>query len=220
MANIITDFSGEKRVVMTDARFAREPLTGFFTGWSHIRVALYALVTDSGANITGTPRWAFGVCAGSTNIMGDATTDHFCGAISNLGTWTRTAGPPTRYSGSSLWVPAKKVVSTLTTGTAFSGAAVFMATATLGMYFIDIIKGSPDYSLQFFRPTSTPSPTLSDFLTQSVATIPAFTNHAYSTAQTVAVDEATDGTFDHGCVWWDQAVCNVNIAAWRMYRIA
>lgn len=219
MANIITDFAGEKRVVMTDARFARKPLTGFFAGWSHIRVALYALVTDSGANITGTPRWAFGVCAGSTNIMGDATTTHFCGAISNVATWNRST-TPTRFNTASMMVPAKQVVSTLTTGTAFGGSAIYLQTAVLSMYFIDIIKGSPNYSFQLFKPTGAATPTLSDFLTQAASGVPAFTNHALSTAVTVAVDEATDGTFDHGCVWWDQSVCNVNIAAWRMYRIA
>jgi hypothetical protein len=219
VANIITDFSGDKRVVMTNARFAREPLTGFFTGWSKIRIALFLTITDSGITLTGTPRFAFGLCAGSTDIMGDTTTTHFCGMITNVANWTRAGSPP-YFLTASMTSPAKKVGTTLTVGTAFGGGCFH--TGALQMYFIDITKGSPNYSFNIFEynSTTTPSVTLAQFLTQSVNAVPSFSNHVYPSAQTVAVDEATDGTFDHGCVWWDQAACNIQIAAWRMYRLA
>lgn len=219
MANVILDVSGEKEVVMTNAYFGRKPVPVIFSSWTTLRVALFYKVNDSGANITGTPRFGFGLCSGTTNILGDATTTHFVGAITNAATWTRATGP-IRYVDGSAWVPSKKVGSTLTTGTTFGTA--FHHTTVLQTAFVDITKGSPNYSLRVFVPSSNTAPvqTLTDFNTQSVLASPAFTSCNYLAAQTVAVDEATDGTLDAACVWWNQTVPTIQIAAWRVFKIA
>lgn len=217
MANIITDVGGDNMVRMTNARFARQPLPDIFTGWSQLRVALYLSLNDSGANITGTIRFAFGLCAGSTNIPGDATCTHFAGGLLASSPWTR-ATAPTRYSGINFF-PSKLVGTTLTTGTPTSG--VVMRTAVPQMVFVDIIKGSPNYSFRpFFPGTATESPSVANFEAQSVAGTPAYANYTYATAQTVAVNEGTDGTFDHSCVWWNQSSPTFDIAYWRVYRLA
>lgn len=217
MANIITDLgSGEMAVRMTDARFARQPIPSVFTGWTTLRVALLIRLINNGVNLTGTPRFGFGLCAGGTNILGDATTDHFAGMLSTTATWTRNA----TFYGQFSVNPAKRVNTTITTGTALTPNTLIMTGTTSSLFFIDITKGSPDYSFQTFcRVNTTGTPALSDFLLQSVNAVPVFASHSYTAAQTLAVNEATDGTFDYSCVWWDQAATSMDILAWRVYRV-
>jgi hypothetical protein len=205
---------------MTNARFAREPLAGFFTGWSKIRVALLMQMTDAGVNLTGTPRFAVGLCSGSSDIIGDASTTHFVGAITNGSEFTRET-TPARYAGSNSLRAAKRVGTTLTVGGAAASTFRFHTTAPQ-MFFVDITAGSPNYGVQIFYYTSATAPvvTHSDFLTQSLIGTPSFTNHGYLASQAVAVNEGTDGVLDHGCVWWDQAASNMQILSWRMYRLA
>lgn len=222
MANIITDVSGVKNIRMTNARFARSPISSFFSGWSKVRIALYASIGDSGANITGTPVFGVGLCSGSTNILGDATTTHFAGALWQDATVTRFGGTPTRYQINPI-SPATLVGTTLTTGTNLASTTVqlFCAPAPT-CYFVDITKGSPNYTLQLFAyaTSTTPSTSEADFLAASVQGVPVATGHTLMTSQTIAVDEATNGTFDHACVWWNQSNPTMDIWAWRLYRLA
>ena len=223
MANTIVDFSGDKAVEMSNGRFARQPIAGLFSGWTTLRVALLVRMNDSGANITGTPRFMFGLCAGTSNIPGDATVTHACGCITNNATWTRTAGPPGYYSPLTI-APSTYINTTIATGTNLSttSALGFSGTIVNAMVFIDITKGSPNYSLRLLSRTNTASgaPTQSDFNAQSVATTPAFTGHTYTAAQTIAVDEVANGTFDSAFVWWNQVTPAINILSWRVVLLA
>jgi hypothetical protein len=225
MANIITDLSGDKVVRMTNARFARMPIASIFSGWTTLRVAVYCKMNDSGADVGGTPRFAFGLCSGTSNIPGDATCTHFCGVMTGLVTWTRSTAA-VRYSMTNGWYPAKVVGTTFSFGASnFSNSSntTFHTTAPQ-LLFIDITKGSPNYSFKMFYYSggaTAPTPSQSDFLAQSVAGSPAFTNHVYSgSAITLAVDEATNGTFDAACVWWSPTNPTADIYAWRVYRVA
>jgi hypothetical protein len=219
MANIITDVSGDLNVRMTNARFARQPLPAVFSGWSKLRVALRLKIADSGLDITGTPRFGFGLCSGNTNILGDATTTHFVGALTNVATITRNVTSPVIYTTTNELFPAKRIGSTFTFGTTFASSPA-MAVGVYSLWFLDITKGSPNYTLQmFFRISTAGTPTNADFLTQSVAGVPAFTAHLLQTAQTLAVDETTNGTLDHACVWWNQTTPVIDISEWRVYRL-
>jgi hypothetical protein len=221
MPNTISDISGDNRIVMTsNGRFARQPLSGIFSSWSVIRVGIYFLVRDSGANITGTIRLAVGLCSGSSNIPGDASVTHFVGAIVGSSPWTRTTVPVVNYTGSNVF-PAKIVGATTSFGTVLGGHNV--QTTALQMLFVDITKGSPNFSFTTFQKTSTTtltSPTFSDFETQFAAGVPAFSQHVVTGAQTVAVNEGTDGTLDHACVWWNQTSPAIDIAAWKVRRLS
>jgi len=117
--------------------------------------------------------------------------------------------------------PAKRVGSTITTGTTF-GTVNFHCTAP-SFLFIDITVGSPNYSLRAFQynnSSATPAVTEANFAVESLATIPAATNHTYVAAQTIAVNEATDGVFDHACAWWDQAGSDVDLLHLRVFKLA
>jgi hypothetical protein len=219
MANTIIDDGGDLQVEMVNARFARAPLPAIFSGWTTLRVGLYLKIEDSGANVTGTIRFAFGLCAGDTNIPGDATCTHFAGCIAGSSPWTRATGP-IRYSGSN-YFPAKIVNTTTTFGTTLGGT--IWQTQNLQILFVEITKGSPNYSFRVYgRSTATAdtTPTLSDFYAAMSAGSPSGTGMTYFPAQTVAVDEGADGTFDNACVWWNQTNPPMNIAAWQAYRIA
>ena len=222
MANIITDVAGDKQVVMTSAQFARMPIASIFTGWTQLRVAALVLVNDSGANITGTPRLAMGLCAGTSNIPGDLTVTHFCGVMTNQATWLRNTAA-VRYQMANSYFPTKTVGITNTFGSTFSSSSnAQLHTTALQMLFIDITKGSPDYSFNLFLYTGAsvaPSVTFNDFANQSVAGVPAFTGHTYSPTIDVAVDEGVDGTFDSACMWWDQVVPTFQVAAWRVFKL-
>jgi hypothetical protein len=219
MANTIIDSGGDLQVEMVNGRFARAPLPAIFTGWTTLRVGLYVVIGDSGANITGTIRFAFGLCSGDTNIPGDATCTHFAGCIAASSPWTRSTGP-VRYTGSNLF-PAKIVNTTTTFGTVIG--ATDWQTASPQIVFAEITKGSPNYSFRAFGKAGSSSgvtQSLADFYAAMAAGTPSGTNMTYFGAQTVAVDEAADGTFDNACVWWNQTNPPFNIAAWQVYRIA
>lgn len=221
MANIITDVSGVKNVRMTNSNFARPPIPAAFTNWSILRVALLLRLSDSGANITGTPRLAVGLCSGSANIIGDATTTHFVGVMSNNATWSRaTAG--IRYTSGSTWIPHKKVGTTITNGTNISVSSVANISAEgPTMLMVDITKGTPNYTINLFMYAAAAIPTNTDanFELQAVSGVPTFTNYVRSGGFTIAVDEATDGVFDHACVWWNQTNPTLDVLNWGVYRV-
>jgi hypothetical protein len=222
MSNTIIDNSGELVVQMSNAPFAREPLSTFFAGpWTSVRIALYIRINDSGAEMSDPTNLAVGLCAGSTNIMGDATTTHFCGTMT-YANFFRSTGP-VRYAGNGAvsYRPTKKVGVTVTSGTNFGTAPILHTTAPT-MWFVDITKGSPNYTVRpfFCNGTSAPTVTEANFLAQAISTPPSFTGHTYPSGQTIAVDEATDGTFDHACVWWNKANPTFEILYWKLYRIS
>lgn len=218
MANTIADFSGDGRIVMTNARFARPLPSAFLSGWTKIRVALFLQLVDSAADITGTPRFAVGLCAGSTNIIGDTTTDHFVGVMSTSATWTRSTSA-IRYS--SIIGPSKRVGTTITPGTAFA-TTMTMHTTNPALFFVDITKGSPNYTVQGFynAAVGAAATTEANFLSISVMAVPAHTNHVLPAAQTIAADEDVDGVLNHACVWWNQTTPTISVGALRVYRLA
>lgn len=222
MANTIIDLGGGEKIVrMSNARFARLPEALIFSGWVTLRLALRLKITDSGGNLTGTPRFAWGFCAGTTNIMGDTSVDHFVGLRSYSGTWTRST-TETRYGTVNI-TGAKQVGATVTDASASGAVHVSLFHVNqYKLFFCDITKGSPNYTFNGFSPTSnsTSNPTASDFLTQSVLGSPAFTGHAAGTNRTLAVDEGTDGTLNACGVWWNQTASTIDIADMRVVQLA
>jgi hypothetical protein len=171
--------------------------------------------------INPTATFAMGFCSGTSNIFGDATCTHFVG-VQAIGTWTENSAatfPPTANV-----TPATKVGTTVTLGTAFgqtvgicNGAS--SATADRIMWFIDLIKGSPNFTLKEFSHTSlaTLDSTQADFLAQMEQATPAFSNHTYSAGQTIAVDEAGNGTLNAINFYWSNTslmpeLCDIAVA--------
>ena len=218
----------DNRVVVSNGLFIR-PIP-FGTDWTTIRVGLRWHIRDSGANLVGTPRCFFGLCSGNTLVYGDETATHAVGVDYNATTWTRAA---TNYavSGTGSLFGAKKVGSTITRTSAIStawamgnGAASDSADRTL--LYVELTKGSPNFSVRcFFRTTtsSTPPADISEatFLEQlAVSGTPTVTNHSFPAAQNLAVDEGADGDLDHVQFYWDRAMPEMEICDLAIARMA
>jgi len=216
----------EERASLANSHFARPH--GVAT-WNKLRIALRLSSTDTGAVIGGTPEFAVGLCAGTTNIYGDATTDHFAGLHTHGSQFDRgtVGGVPYYASTGSTVRPIKKVVSTVTTGTDIAVTAVVVLGDAASAFhrvllFVDITKGSPNYtfSLFWFTAGGLVDASASDFAIQAASASPTFSQHQMSTGQTLAVDEATNGTLNCVNLLWDKATPQIEISDLAVVRLS
>jgi hypothetical protein len=192
--------------------------------WSKLRIAMRIRMQDTGANIVGTPRFTVGVCSGTAAPWnnGSAPTTHFVGAITAGSSWNRAAGPPAYYpTGGN--ASAKRVGTTLTTGSAAWQQIIFADpdAAANSLYFVDVIKGSPNFSIRVLSQTlaTAVTPSLDNLLGTAIIETPSFAQHAYSTAQTIAVDEA-DGALNAVNLAWDRPNGLIEISDLVIVRFA
>lgn len=154
-----------------------------------------------------TPRFGIGLCSSAGSVFRRATAGHWIGNITTGTSWAiNNEGSGSFRSNFVTMAPAKKVGSTLTVGTNFSsvanlgtGAEPTPANLFQAMIFIDITKGSPNYSFRLFginNPCNGGGNSRAQWETQMVLETPTQANYFYAAAQTVAVNEATDGTLD------------------------
>lgn len=92
MAGIIVDRDSDKRIQMSNNRWARKFSMG--ATWITARIGIRFGIRDSGAGIGGNPNFAFGFCSGTTNIYGAATVDNFVGiqCYPDVVSWSRRTG--------------------------------------------------------------------------------------------------------------------------------
>lgn len=216
----------DNRIVLQNSNFAR--LVPIGTSWNSVRVAIRYAGNNTGANIAGTPRLAVGLCAGTSNIFLDASTTHWVGALTNLATWTwhAASGGNMAYYGAN-WAAAKKIGSTITIGGTMSTCSITAdaTTTTRRFMFVDIIKGSPNYTINGFYPAgvnvaAAPDVLYTDWLSQFDVASPSFTNHTYNSGTTLAVDEATDGTLNAVNVAWNQLTPTIEICDVAVLRLS
>lgn len=78
-------------------------------------------------------------------------------------------------------------------------------TATRRMLFVDIIKGSPNYSLNFFfcnSQTASPDVLVTDYQTKVLLTTPSATNHSFTPAVGALAFDQSAGTLDAVNLSW------------------
>jgi hypothetical protein len=223
MGNIMTTVGAEKNVRMTHSQFARQPIASVFASWSVLRVCLRVKIADTGADITAPPNFAFGLCAGSTNIIGDPTTDHFVGAGYNpsfQSQWPRSTTTSTSYAAN--FAVGKRVGTTYSEG-AYLQNPTYLHTTRYKLLFLNITKGSPTYmGFQLFSPNSVldSDATSADFLAQAVAGTPTLAGHGWGSYRTFSVDESVDGSLTHVCAWWDQIGSSIDVAELQVFKVA
>jgi hypothetical protein len=175
----------------------------------------------AGASFGGTPRFVLGMCAGTTNIYGDATTDHFVGFRTSVATWN--------YNGTDdgwatlTHLATKRVGVTDTDSTSLGSQIVTNARATKRfMCILEITKGSPNFSLRTLRPSSltTGDTSLADFKGVMELPVMGFAGYSLSLAQTIAVDEGTDGNLTAGCIFWDQALRGLEFSDFNVVKVS
>lgn len=163
--------------------------------WTRVRFG--ATIQLNADGVAFTPDLAFGFCKGSANVYGDASVDHFVGVTSS-GTWAFVIA--NNYDSLNVR-PSKKVGVTQTNGTDLTANVVAHYSPGVaivrGMFMVEVEKGSPNYSFRLFhRSNTTTDVTDASFLTQMVEATPVLTNHLWTAAQTLAVNEGVDGTLD------------------------
>ena len=201
----------DKRIQLANSNFARLWASSLGTSWTKVRIGCRASMGDTGANLSGTPNFAFGICSGTSNIYFDATTTHWCGLKSTDSSWLRVTSSPAAYAMSNATTPpqiTKKVNTTVTIGGAWdqSPRLINVTTENRSCLFADITKGSPNFTVALFsRNVNTASDvTLETYLTNVELSSPSVTNHIMSNNQTQAIDEATNGYFNAVNIGWDR----------------
>jgi len=212
----------DKRFVLSNSQLARTLFIG--TTWNKIRIGLRQTMPDSGGNV-GSLKWGLGVCSGLTNLFGDATTTNFFGlgpdVYANGVTATRVAGPPPSYSWSHFAV--RRVGSTYTAGSGSVGH-IFAdpATGYRTIFLLDITKGSPNWTANFFRRSvnTTPADISKEvFLQQMEAATPVLTNHAASGNIALAMDEGA-GACDSVNLSWNTSSPGIELSEIAVARLS
>jgi hypothetical protein len=206
----------DKRVQLKNSSCARLWSSSIGTSWTKVRVAARITITDSGAALTGTPKFAFGMQSGAATdgsnlFLSSGGPVHWFGIYtSGLATWNRAAGPPVLYGNGavSCGLTSKKIGTTITSGAnAYYPELVDATTAGRGVLFLDVTKGSPNFTLNVFARTVATSNDvdLATYLAQVVLDSPTVTNHTFLGAQTLAIDEATNGFFNAVGFAWNRS---------------
>lgn len=146
-------------------------------------------------------------------MIGDAVTTNFVGAGF---TTTVAESPPGNNQLANVWSVATKVGTTLTVGSTILSSFLPQAantTALQEMLFVDVIKGSPNYTIKMFGPNQNGPIGVagsSDFFTQVVADPPSYSDHGYTGGVTIAASEAA-GAFNAVTCWWSNTVVLLEI---------
>jgi len=220
----------DNRIRLSNSNFARLWSSDVGTSWTTIRVGCRMSMEDSGASLTSTPRFAFGICSGTSNLFMDATTTHWMGAVSGATGWVRATASSVVYYNlndgiSNPLYLSKRIGGTLTVGTLLLGGSCGVPDCTVAArqcLFLDITKGSPNFTCKIFQ-NSTPSVvdvTLATYLSQLPLTTPTITGHSQGSGITIAIDEATNGYFNAVNVAWDRTSPAIEISDIAVVKLA
>ena len=222
----------DKRIQLSNSCCARKWTTDLGTSWTKIRVGARVSITDSGATLTSTPRFAFGIQSGISNLFLDAGgPTHWAGVVSYEASWGRYV-TPVKYdlsgeSGPCMKV-SKKIATSLTEGSTVASARICIADATVAsriVMFLDITKGSPNFTFNLFTWQNNigngamGDVTLATYLAQIVLASPSITNHAAESA-TLAVDEASNGYFDSVGFSWNRTDALIELSDVTVVRLS
>ena len=217
----------DNRVRLINSNFARLWSTDVGTSWTKIRIGCRISIEDSGANLASTPRFYFGVCSGTSNIVMDSTTTHWVGLRTIDPSWVRVAGPPAYYrmdDATSAPTFSKRVSATFTDSTQ-QGNDVYVydcTTSNRSVIFLDITKGSPNFTLLMFnRQTTTASDVDSaTYLAQLALSSPTIIYHAAGLARTIATDEGANGSFTAVNIGWDRTSPAIELSDVAVVKLA
>lgn len=225
MASTIIDDSGLS-VVFANSQFARTTSIG--SNWTTLRIG-FRLRFNAAADIGGTPRLYIGMLAGTSNLVGDASTSHYLGIRTLFGTWnysTFGVGSNSGTAGAS-WEGFRRVGTTTTSYVMATGGAAFNQfrfnsnVDTKDCVIVEITKGSP-YTIGFFRRTATngaQTVTTSQFLAAIEGQTLALTNFTLATVTAADINEGTDGALDSVCIGWDRTSVNMFIDDLTVVRV-
>jgi hypothetical protein len=213
----------QEAISFSDSAIAR--LIPIPSGWTKIRIGLRLHFTQ-GTFVTPT-FFAVGLCHGTTKLVNGIDCDHFAGVISDSGFTSNGNTAGSVYFNVNMR-PFTRTSSGLSVGTNIAADTRYGNTANLNSadrspLFVDITKGSPDYTMNIW---DSKLGTAHDFTEANFQVMlndkinPQYDGNAIldtGTDRTIAVDEAADGAFNALSVWWNQSgvtmeVCDLGFA--------
>ena len=139
----------ETYISMSNSSWARNVLLP--SSWNKIRIGIRGWWDDAGGSLSGEPRFALGLCSNTTNLVGDAITDYFVGVVSNASSWNYSPPAYSIYYQIAV-VPAYKTGSFLVSGSNItSDARVSTTGSKSSAFYVDITKGSPNYTFNIYN---------------------------------------------------------------------
>lgn len=219
MASELVTYGSDRRMKLAVSEVIRAPVYG--ADWNVIRIGLRCSFIAS-ATLTGTPRLAFGVCNGGVNGYGALSSDHVVGFRTSRSSFAYGATSTGRFQfiGNDNEMSFFKKIDTTVTQTvpSSSSSSGFLSSdsSVRSVLFLEITKGSPNFTFQIARPGNSTTGeydyTLTEFqqmmeggALSDVGSVVANTVARPLTPAALAVDEATDGDLDHIFVYWDRS---------------
>ena len=211
----------EQCIALAASQFGRAH--GYGDNWNTLRIGLNCNFESSGASLVGTVL-RIGLCHGTTHMPGDATTDNSYG-IKFQPAWYYHAGSdyavnPTPYPNAFSRVGTTETLS----ATDLNGRIGLVGLKRV-CFFLDIIKGSPNYTFKVFMPSS--SGTFADstpaiFLAQVTSLTPTLTACSYTspTGTGLAINTGTNGVLDTVYVGWNMLTPRFFIGNLAVVRLA
>lgn len=225
MSAIIENLGGENRIVLDNSRFARP--VAFMTGnsWQKIRIAMRLCMSDTGGSVSPCSFYV-GICAGTSAIIGDPSAAHWFGVnfVGNFNTFGY-ATSPNRYQ--CLFAAGGNIVN----GVLVSSSPADMETdqwqigageSNRTCLFVDILKGNPNYSCQYFRNTQNACTDVDSatFLNQALNDPPTIADHSFVAAQSWAANDTTQGQFTAVNISWNRTTPVFKISDLAVIQLA
>lgn len=235
MASIVSNpfanaLTPDKGLSLANEEFVRKMSIG--SNWTMLRIGVQcSWVTDCQTSLS-SAAFVIGVCSGVTNTYTQATTTNFVGANlcgqSTTGSITANFNPPWYLTVSGACFLRRVGTSTTVTGGASFGT-IFNGTALTkrSIYYLDITKGSPNYTLKLWGTVDGASfgaqeGTTAGFTGAISAATPAPAGSSALTSITssaVACDE-TAGAFDSVSIFWNKTTYAVQICYLQLFRFS
>ena len=211
-------------IAMAGSQFGRAH--GYGDSWNTLRIALNFNAEDTGGNLAASIL-RIGLCHGTTNMPGDATTDNSYGFKFYPG-FTRYGGPPPGYYPDNNGSAFSRVGSTESTSLTSLGHStqswIMLTGTTRTCFFLDIIKGASYTFNAFFANTngSQVDTTPSDFLALAIDPAPARPLYTYGspTGTGLAIDTGANGILDTVYVGWNLLTPRLFIGNIAVVRLA
>jgi hypothetical protein len=230
----------DKCVELANNEYLRTMAIG--NNWTRIRVGILAALQPNGTNNIASCRLLLGLCSGKSNPYGAAATTNFIGAriigkAAGDGTATYNAGGGNPYfldTDPGFPAAVRKVGGVITTvqeSVGFSAAGITTTTGALqrrSPFFVEIVKGSPNYQVRLDCPGEQNAArmqtdyTYADFRAgleqQGNAVLQGNTLNTARTYLSIACDE-TAGVFDTVNLFWNKSQV-LEVYALGFYKLA
>jgi hypothetical protein len=211
---------GDQCIALAASQFGRAH--GYGDNWNTLRVAINFNVEDSGGNLSSVVL-RVGLCSGTANMPGDSTTANSYGINLSLATLYRLVSTYAYYQNCAP-VAFSRVGSVETTSATNINFQMSTVSNTRSMLFLDIIKGSPNYTMKaFYRNAygafdSTPAV----FLAAVGHATPSATSHTYvsPTGTALAINTGTNGILDTVYVGWNLLTPRLFISNLAVVKLA